>query len=286
MRIGFIGAGKAGISLGRFLRAIGLTVSGYLSRSRFSAEKGASLTDSAVFDSFEDALKQSDILFLTVPDTELKPTFGLLSRLNLNGKTLCHASGVLSTAEVFPGIRELGARGCSLHPLYPIHDTETAWRSLGNAFFTVEGDAELQTFWISLLGSAGVRVRPIGAADKKRYHAAAAAASNLSCALAGLSLGLMERCGFSETDALEALAPLMRANLENILTKGPVGALTGPVERNDVQTVRSHLTAIEDEDERALYRSASRLLLKLASGRHPERSCAAMKTLLSEDRND
>ena len=172
MRIGFIGAGKAGISLGRFFRSNGLSVSGYLSRSRSSAERGASLTDSAVFEDFADALDRSDLLFLTVPDEELKPMFGLLSRLNLNGKTLCHASGVLSTAEVFPGIREFGARGCSLHPLYPIHDTETAWRSLGDAFFTVEGDAELQAFWVSLLGSAGVRIRPIGAADKKRYHAA------------------------------------------------------------------------------------------------------------------
>ncbi|MGN1149566.1 MAG: Rossmann-like and DUF2520 domain-containing protein [Sutterella sp.] len=284
MRIGFIGVGKAGISLGRFFRSIGLSVSGYLSRSRASAQKGAALTDSAVFVGFKDALKQSDILFLTVPDTERKPIFDLLSRLELNGKTLCHASGVLSAEEVFPGIRKLGACGCSLHPLYPIHDTETAWRALGGAFFTVEGEKAQQDFWIGLLSPALVRVRPISSADKKRYHAAAASASNLSCALAELSLSLMGRCGFDKHDALEALAPLMRANLENILTKGPAGALTGPVERNDVQTVRSHLTAIEDEDERALYRSASRLLLKLAAGRHPERSCAAMKTLLSEDR--
>ena len=48
----------------------------------------------------------------------------------------------------------------------------------------------------------------------------------------------------SENDALPALAPLIRASVANSLAWGPAKALTGPIERGDVQTVAAHLEAL------------------------------------------
>ena len=45
MRIGFIGAGKVGFSLGRYLKENEYTVSGYYSKSMASAEDAARFTE-------------------------------------------------------------------------------------------------------------------------------------------------------------------------------------------------------------------------------------------------
>ena len=45
MNIGFIGAGKVGVSLGKYLTERGMTVTGYYSKSRSSASMAAEFTD-------------------------------------------------------------------------------------------------------------------------------------------------------------------------------------------------------------------------------------------------
>jgi predicted short-subunit dehydrogenase-like oxidoreductase (DUF2520 family) len=49
------------------------------------------------------------------------------------------------------------------------------------------------------------------------------------------------------------------ANLE----RGPAAALTGPIRRGDVATVRRHLAALAPE-EQSLYRELGRVALRLA----------------------
>ena len=56
---------------------------------------------------------------------------------------------------------------------------------------------------------------------------------------------LMEETGAGRDVALRALAPLVRASAKNAVSIGPAKALTGPIARGDVETVRSHLKALE-----------------------------------------
>lgn len=51
MRIGFIGAGKVGFTLGKYFAVNGLDVAGYYSRNYRSAEEAAAFTCSEAFDS-------------------------------------------------------------------------------------------------------------------------------------------------------------------------------------------------------------------------------------------
>jgi predicted short-subunit dehydrogenase-like oxidoreductase (DUF2520 family) len=44
-----------------------------------------------------------------------------------------------------------------------------------------------------------------------------------------------------DVEGLRVLAPLVRTTTANLLTLGPERALTGPVARGDVSTVRAHL---------------------------------------------
>lgn len=57
MKVGFIGAGKVGFSLGRFLSEHEIQVTGYYSRHRESAKQAAEFTDSKCYEEMELLLK-------------------------------------------------------------------------------------------------------------------------------------------------------------------------------------------------------------------------------------
>jgi predicted short-subunit dehydrogenase-like oxidoreductase (DUF2520 family) len=78
---------------------------------------------------------------------------------------------------------------------------------------------------------------------------------------------------------MEALAPLLQTNMKNIVDYGPMEALTGPVEREDIQTVHRHMEVLEGE-EREIYRLLSKQLVKLSKEKHKERSYEKMEDYL------
>ena len=283
MKIGLIGAGKVGFSLGKFFSEGGIPVTGYYSRHRESAQEAALFTDTACYDSLGELVKDSDALFLTVPDGSITSVFESLKQYRLSGKQICHCSGALSSAEAFPGIQSTGAAGFSIHPLFPVSSKYEAYRELAGAFFCLEGEARYLPAWKSLLEGLGPRVQIISADSKIQYHAACAIASNLMCALVDESLTLLENCGFSPELARAALAPLMRSNLEHLIQDGPEKALTGPVERCDFATVEKHLNCLPSQSERELYRTLSRRLVDVAQKKNPDRDYTVMKEILEKE---
>ena len=280
MKIGFIGAGKVGFSLGKFFTAGGITVTGYFSRHRESAVEAAAFTNTKSYESLATIVKESDALFLTVPDGEITSVYEKLRTCGISGKQICHTSGALSAGEAFPQIQEYGAYGYSIHPLFPVSSKKESWQELGDAFFCLEGDGPHLSAWKDLLTRLGVKTHILASADKVRYHAACAVASNLVCALAKESVELLESCGFSEKNAIEALAPLMKSNLDHIIKDGPVAALTGAAERCDTTTVEKHLNNLQSNAERTGYLSLTLKLAEMAKKKHPDRDYRAMETLL------
>lgn len=85
-KIGFIGAGKVGVSLGKFFREGGLPVTGYYNRHREAAQAAADFTESACFDSAQAVADASDVIFLTVPDNKIREVYESLRGVDLRGK--------------------------------------------------------------------------------------------------------------------------------------------------------------------------------------------------------
>ena len=280
MKIGFIGAGKVGFSLGRYFVGNGLEVSGYYCRNVQSSAEAAKFTGTKFYDNVAELVKDSDVIFIVVPDGAITENYYAIRELGIGGKQLCHCSGALSAAEAFPDIRKYGAEGCSVHPLFPISSKYDSHRELKNAFFCIEGDEAAAAEGKGILDKMGNPTRLINESAKSEYHAACAVSSNLVCALAAESLSLMGKCGFSEKEALSALEPLIISNIRRILAVGPAEALTGPVERNDVMTVRRHLECIEAGADREMYRAVSRKLVDLAQKKHPDSDYTEMRRLL------
>ncbi len=283
MKIGFVGAGKVGCTLGKFFTEGGIRMTGYYSRHIESAKAAAEFTGTCCYDELSRLVHDSDAIFITVPDSTITDIYKELKKFDIRGKQICHCSGSISAGEAFPDAAETGALIFSIHPLFPISDKYTTYRELTGAFFCLEGDKGCVDVWKERLGSMGVKTQVIRPEDKVRYHAGCAIASNLVCALVHESIGLLKDCGFSEAGAGKALAPLIRSNIEHILSDGSIKALTGPVERNDIKTVQKHMACFPTKKEKELYCTVSSNLIQIAGEKHPETDYSEMERILREE---
>lgn len=272
MKIGFIGAGKMGFTMGRHLadycrKACGqygdrLDVSGFFSKSLESAKCAAAFTDTKYYSDLCELVHESDILFITTPDGQISGVAKNIADMisNKEEKILVHTSGALSS-QVFSG---MGSKfyGYSVHPIYAVNSKTESYIDFKNAFITIEGHEKYLDFFVDLYESMGHSVKTISADNKVKYHGAAVFASNLVIGLFEVGKKILAECGFSEDEANQALLPLFINNASGLATKGSKEALTGPIARNDVDTVRKHLEVIES-DEREIYRLLSRELVNL-----------------------
>ena len=274
VKIGFIGAGKVGFSLGRYFRENGLDVIGYFSRSQESAQQAADFTAGRAFDSIEQILSSSDTLFITVPDGAIVDVWECVKDLDVRNKNICHCSGSMPSTAFFDA-QNKGAYVYSVHPLYAVNDKYSSWKNLHQAYFCIEGSAGHMDEIKALFARAGNTVITMDTGKKALYHAAAVTASNLSTALLQTSADMLVQCGFDEAQAKEALLPLFLGNAGNIARCGIEDALTGPVERNDVSTVQRHLAAFEQlkaPSWEMLYRILSLRLTAVAERKHSKDS--------------
>ena len=91
MKIGFIGAGKVGFSLGKYFTEKGINLSGYYSREPASSKDAAEFTSSSHYLVVSELIRDSDVIFLTVPDAELySATMNVIiaDRMQINKKVL------------------------------------------------------------------------------------------------------------------------------------------------------------------------------------------------------
>jgi predicted short-subunit dehydrogenase-like oxidoreductase (DUF2520 family) len=98
-------------------------------------------------------------------------------------------------------------------------------------------------------------------------------ASNYLVALAAEAVELLGTIGWSESEAVAGLIPLMRGALDEVARRGPAAALTGPIRRGDVETVTHHLQALAGVDSRSgrkprkgdVYRMLGQIALEIAA---------------------
>lgn len=268
MRIGFIGAGKMGFTLGKHLKLHECTlcedgkelyrVNGYYSRNPDNAKKAAEFTDTNYYESMRELMSNSDILILTVPDGEIYGVYRELCEFkeNIKGKIIIHTSGALSS-EVFSGTH--GIYPYSVHPIYAVSSKTESYKNFNECFITIEGHEKYIHFLEHIFTAIGHRVMLISSDNKVKYHAGAVFASNLVIAVYEMGVELLTQCGFTADEAGEALKPLFINNAKRLEATTPEKALSGPVERCDIETVKKHLEALDGE-----YREAYRILsLKL-----------------------
>ncbi len=279
MKIGFIGAGRVGCSIGKYLQQSGICIAGYYDPQTEAADSAAAFTGSKSYPILEDLIFHSDLLFITTPDSMIVPVWEEIRQLSLAEKVICHCSGALPS-DAFAGITETGASGCSFHPMLPFSSRFDSFGQLKHAYFTIEGQDPAVEAVTNLFARLGNTVCRIPGEHKPKYHTAASILSNQVIAVLDTGYRLLEQCGFTREEARNAAAGLIRQNIENVIQQDCISALTGPVERNDLPTVQKHLNCLSTED-RQMYQMLGLKLVQLAEKKNPGQDYQAMRALLN-----
>jgi len=254
-----LGAGRVGTGLARGLRAAGVTVTGL--HGRRTQETPDRITSGAL----PAAAHSAGAILVTVRDAQLEETLTALAREPLAaGAVVLHASGSAEPRSL-AALRAAGHPAGTFHPLLPFADPARAAASLRGAWFGLDGDAAARDASRALASALGALTLEIPAGEKVRYHAAAVFASNFPALLMAAGEQLLTGIGLARDEARAALMPLFLAAVENVRSRPTAQALTGPIVRGDVETVRRHLSALTTEPELlALYQALSRAAVSLA----------------------
>jgi predicted short-subunit dehydrogenase-like oxidoreductase (DUF2520 family) len=247
-----IGAGRMGSAI-----ALSLTRQGdyhlrfVVSRSEASAESLCRLAGQGTAGTIRELRGRVDLVWLTVPDRELANTAAELSRFGpfAGNPLFVHTSGCFSI-EALRQLREAGERVGGLHPLQAIASREQLLRP--GTLYALEAESDRPEILQKVVRDLHGRPFRIPASRKALYHAAATVASNYLVVLAEAATSMFATCGMEPHMAADALTTLVTGTWDNVKRLGPVEALTGPVQRGDLQVVREHLMAVGIQGERAL----------------------------------
>ncbi|WP_449727764.1 Rossmann-like and DUF2520 domain-containing protein [Clostridium culturomicium] len=282
IKFGFIGAGKVGFSLGKYFVENGIQVSGYYSRNHISSKEAGNFTGTKQFLTLNELINESDGIIISTPDFEIKRVWNEIKELSIQNKLICHCSGLLSS-EIFSDISKFDAYPYSIHPMFAISDKYFSYKNLNEAFFTIEGHEKYMDNLTFLFSSLGNKVKVIDKNNKSLYHLASVISSNMVLGLINSGVNYLKQCGFEENLALEALYPLILNNITNIKSKGLVNSLTGPLERGDLDTIKSHSENINGLDKE-LYELLCRNLLSLAKEKNKHRDYSKIEKYLGDEK--
>jgi len=243
MNIGIIGAGKVGTTLAIAFKKAGFNVF-IASRSIHSAEKAAAISG-GISTSIQRCAEQSDVIFLSVPDSEIENVAKNLKNIVSKEKIVAHLSGAFPSSI----LEFLNAKTCSVHPLKSFADPLFSAKTLPETLFAIEGDEaavnEIEKI-IQKINGTLIRIKTI---DKPIYHLAATITANYTVTLFNLSENLLCSIGFNETEAKNVLLSL------------------GPILRGDIKTIQLHLKNINDPSLKNVYKNLAFATLKIAERR-------------------
>jgi predicted short-subunit dehydrogenase-like oxidoreductase (DUF2520 family) len=210
-------------------------------------------------------IRDADLLLIATPDDAVPAAASQVAELDAirPHQVVLHLSGLLDRTALAV-LESSGAGLGSFHPLQTIADPRSAAQRLNGACAGVEGDARAIETGQNLARLLGMHPVRIAAAAKPLYHAAAVIAGNYPAVLAALAERLARAAGIPPDTAGRMYLPLLAGAAENLLTVGPGKALTGPVRRGDLETLRRHLAALPP-DVQPLYRGLGLEAVQLAA---------------------
>ena len=282
--IGVIGAGRVGAVLATALRAAGHRITAAAGESDASRLRIETLLPGVAVDKPTAVARSCDLLLLTVPDDALDNVVRMLvaSGAIRSGQYIVHTSGRHGMDVLQPAV-EIGAHGIAMHPAMTFTGTDLDVERLAGCVFGVTCDAAERPVAQVLADDLGARLVWVAEDSRALYHAALAHGANHLVTLVAQAMELLHAAGTSDPAA--TLRPLLTAALDNALSYGDV-ALTGPIVRGDLETVRTHLSSLVESSPATLesYVVMARATANHAviAGRLEPRRAAALIELLND----
>lgn len=238
-RVGVVGAGRVGAVLAAALRAAGHEVVAAAGESEASRRRIATLLPGVAVAKPSAVARACDVLLLTVPDDMLPNVVAMLAASGAlhEGQHVVHTSGRHGLAVLEPAAA-VGARVAAIHPAMTFTGTGADLDRIAGCVFGLTAMPVERSFAEGLVADLGGTAMWVPEEMRTLYHAGLAHGANHLVTLVTEAMEMLAAAGAD--DPAGTLRPLLAAALDNALAQGDA-ALTGPIVRGDLGTVRAHV---------------------------------------------
>jgi predicted short-subunit dehydrogenase-like oxidoreductase (DUF2520 family) len=287
LAVGVVSSGRVGSVLGAALREAGHQVVAASGVSRASVRRAEALLPGVPLRSPDEVVACADLVLLAVPDDVLP---GLVTGLAKSdcfrpGQIVVHTAGAHGVSVLDPSVRH-GTLALALHPVMTFTGRPEDVQRLAACSMGVtaaDGDEAAWSVAEALVVEMGAEPVRVPERIRPLYHAALAHGANHLITLVRDAVDVLDRAGVRPAERL--IAPLLSAALDNALRHGD-RALTGPVARGDVGTLRTHLHELAEKapEVAASYRTMAERTADRAqrAGLLPSHAAHAVHTALED----
>lgn len=266
LTINIVGAGNLGKAIGRIIVKNKLaTINAVYNRNISNSVKAIEFIGEGKACHDLHDLPHADIVLITTPDDAIAETcLTLLHNTNIKRHSIIiHCSGALNS-DVLSPMKQRGCYTSSIHPMHSFANPEISVEQFLGTYCAVEGDVEATKVVSRLFESMGAVTYSIKKDKKSIYHTSGVFASNYLITLFHQAVSCLNEAGVEENTGVRAIMHLMKGTLFNLeRTMSAKKALTGPIQRGDVETVINHLNALDNPLQKELYAQLGRATLEL-----------------------
>jgi predicted short-subunit dehydrogenase-like oxidoreductase (DUF2520 family) len=184
--------------------------------------------------------RHAGLIWLAVPD-------GVLERVARDlpwrdGQWVAHLAGSLPASAIAGAVAP--ATAAAFHPLAALPRSGAPADIFNGKVIGLDAPPDVLPGLQALARRLGAQPIVVPPEARAAYHLAATMTSNLTVALVAEATDVWRSAGLDTSLALPALLPLLTSTRDNLLQLGLPDALTGPIARGDIATVRRHLEAL------------------------------------------
>ena len=291
LAVGVVSAGRVGAVLGAALSAVGHRAVAVSAVSKASLQRVDALLPGVPVLPPDEVVASADLVLLAVPDDVLPGMVRGLAAAGAfrPGQILVHTAGAHGVSVLEPAV-EHGVLPLALHPVLTFTGrSEDVLRLTGASIAVTAREADEAAWSVGEALVYELSAEPVRIPEQARplYHAALAHGANHLVTLVRDCAELLNDSVLTDGGAERLIGPLLSAALDNALRHGD-RALTGPVARGDVGTVRTHLRELDrvDPELADTYRVLARRTAHRAveGGLLPDHAAAEVRATLEEHR--
>ena len=250
LKISVVGAGRVGSAIAFALSKRGYQIVSVVDKNVKAASRLAEKVNCKKFSyNASDINKDTELLFITTPDDAIVKVVKEISsnkKLNFKKLIVAHTSGVHTSDSLKP-LKSKGATTFSFHPVqsFPKNiSLNQLEKILKDIYLGFEGEKNAFPIASRLAAELGGKIVSIDKKLKPLYHIACVFASNYIVANLSIVSEISSLLKFDKNWS-NVFRPLTNSTIENALKLSPMEALTGPIERGDIDTVKMHVDVLQ-----------------------------------------
>ncbi|OGV31637.1 MAG: hypothetical protein A3E88_04455 [Legionellales bacterium RIFCSPHIGHO2_12_FULL_35_11] len=266
--VNIIGAGKMGKTIGKLLvQTTAARILAVHNRTQVSSIEAINFIGDGAYYSHLSELPPATITIIGTPDDHIASICHQLNNhAHLMPKSIVmHLSGAL-TSDVLEPVKKQNCYILSAHPMCSFAIPALAVNQYPGTYCAIEGDATAVKTISELFQLFGSLTCKIHKDKKALYHASGVFAANYLVTIAEYALQCLNLVQDNSETNIAIIINLMRKVITNLeTTSSPAQALTGPIQRGDLETIKKHLTILPNATQKRLYAELSLATLPLTS---------------------